>query len=476
MPYTPPNGAVTVPLSDYVAVKDYLYGLKAGGVKYGIDRMQRLAAALGHPDRSYPVIHVAGTNGKGSVSAMLESIFRAAGWRTGLYTSPHLVRLGERVQVDRQPLTEAEIVAYTNELRPVAEKAAAEAADEHATFFEFMTAMAFLQFQRKQVGVAVIEVGLGGRLDATNVVQPEVAVITSIGLDHCAELGGTVEQIAREKAGIIKPGRPVVIGRMPAGAERVIREVAAGRGAPVHSVREFFGEELGNYPRTNLEGDCQRWNAATATLAVRLFSERWSLTSPLRQGFGGQAGQAENPSGLSAIGLATAEGRVPPTEQHISRGLIHVDWPGRWQRLSVGGRSLILDASHNPEGAVELDKNLARLIAETGRKPVIVAGALGEFRAKALLEVVLRHAAEVRIVTPNQNRATPFAEMLALVPEGLRHLVRRGELAEIFPDPRTCTLSGVGDTVVVTGSIYLLGEVLERLEPVVASERRLQDF
>lgn len=465
MPYKPRADAATIAaLTSYAAVKDYLYGLKAGGVKYGIDRMQRLAAALDHPERSYPVIHVAGTNGKGSVSAMLESIFRAAGRRTGLYTSPHLVRLGERVQVDRHALTEAEIVAYTNELRPVAEHAATFAADEHATFFEFMTAMAFLQFQRKRADVAIVEVGLGGRLDATNVVQPTIAVITSIGLDHVAELGGTLAQIAREKGGIIKPGRPVVIGRMPPEAERVLREIAATQGAPVHSVREAFGEELANYPVPNLEGDCQRWNAATATLVVRLFLEscRTAPATSLRQAYGWRA----------SAGPAAAI-----SDEMITRGLLHVDWPGRWQRLTIGGRSLILDASHNPEGAVELDKNLARLVVETGRKPVVVAGALGEFRARALLEVVLRHAAAVHIVTPHQNRATSFEDMLALVPPESRPLVQRGELTEIFPDPRTCTVGGPGDTVVITGSIYLLGEVLERLEPTPAvSESRLQDF
>lgn len=439
---TPTTSVPAESLSDYAAVTEYLYSLKAGGMKFGIDRMQRLAATIGHPERSYPVIHVAGTNGKGSVSAMIESVLRAAGRRTGLYTSPHLVKLGERVQVDRRLLTEAEIVAYANELRPLAEKAAAYAADEHATFFEFMTAMAFIQFERKRVDVAIVETGMGGRLDATNVVQPAVSVITSIGLDHCAELGDTVEKIAREKAGIIKPGRPVVIGRMPAGAERVIREVAAAQGAPVHSVREIFGEETAGYPATNLEGDYQRWNAATATLAVRL------LPAALR-----------------------------PDEAAIARGLAQVDWPGRWQRLEIGDRHLILDASHNPEGARELDKNLTRLTAATGRKPVIVAGVLGEFRARALLEVLLRHAAEIHVVVPHQARATPFEEMFALVPADARHLVRRGELPAILPAPQTCTLGRPGDTIVVTGSIYLLGEVLERLDPGRgAREDRLQDF
>ena len=430
------------PLSDYASVTEYLYALKAGGVKFGIDRMRRLAAALGHPERSYPVIHVAGTNGKGSVAAMLESILRASGRRTGLYTSPHLVKLGERVQVDRQLLTEAEIVAYTTELRPVAQAAAALAADEHATFFEFMTAMAFLQFQRKHVDTAIIEVGLGGRLDATNVVEPEVTVITSIGLDHIAELGGTIGLIAREKAGIIKRGRPVVMGRLPPEAERVVRAVAATQRAPLHSVREDFGENIADYPTTNLEGDYQRWNAATATLVARL------LPAKLR-----------------------------PDEVTIARGLSQVNWPGRWQRTTIGGRPLILDASHNPEGAQMLEVNFQNLLAATGRKPVVVAAALGEFRARALLEVVVRHAREVYLVTPRQARACSFEELTAFVPAESRHLLRRGTVADIFPDAHTCTIGGPDDTLVVTGSIYLLGEVLERIEPARGTgEGKLQDF
>ncbi len=430
------------PLADYATVKEYLYALKAGGVKFGIDRMRRLVAELGHPERSYPVIHVAGTNGKGSVSAMLEAILRTAGWRTGLYTSPHLVKLGERVQVDRQLLTEAEIVAYARDLQPVAARAAAFAPDEHATFFEFMTAMAFLQFQRRHVDAAIIEVGMGGRLDATNVVQPEIAVITSIGLDHVAELGDTVEKIAAEKAGIIKPGRPVVVGRMPSGAERVIREVATANNAPVHSVREIFGDDLTSYPATNLEGEHQRWNAATATVVARLLPARWKLDASA-----------------------------------IVRGLMDVSWPGRWQRLEVGGRHVILDASHNPEGAAVLEVALRRLEGETGRKPIIVTGVLGEFRARALLDVVGRHAREIHAVTPQQARATPYAELVQLAPPAVRALLQESSVTRIFPDEKTCTLGAPGDTIVVTGSIYLLGEILERLEPRRgAGEGKLQDF
>jgi dihydrofolate synthase/folylpolyglutamate synthase len=426
----------------YAAVQDYLFGLKARGLKFGIDRMRLLADALGHPERAAPCVHVAGTNGKGSVSAMLDAMFRAGGWRTGLYTSPHLVRLGERVQVNRTLLTESEITAWTGELRPVA-AAVAEAGgeDDHASFFEFMTAMAFLQFARSRCDLNLIEVGLGGRLDATNIVDPVVSVITSIGLDHCDMLGDTFEEIAAEKAGIIKPGRPVVVGRMPAAAEKVIRNIARERGAPLLSVAEEFGGDLGRYPQTNLEGDYQRWNAATAMLAAGLFPSGWRMTNDV-----------------------------------LSRGLQAVDWPGRWQRVTVGGRLVILDTSHNPEGAQVLDSNLAHLAAEKGGAPVVVTGALGSRRAGPLLEVVCRHAREVRLVVPNQARACSHGELEALIPPGFSGRVFRSTVEELFPSPDVCAVSG-DDTVVVTGSVYLIGEVLARLEPQRGpGEGRLQDF
>jgi len=430
-------------VTDYAAVQDYLFGLKAQGVKFGIDRMRPLAAALGNPERSRPCVHVAGTNGKGSVSAMVESALRAAGWRTGLYTSPHLVRLGERVQVDRIPLSETEIIAYVAELRPVAERlAAAGGSGDRPTFFEFMTAMAFLQFARRRADMSVIEVGLGGRLDATNIVEPEVAVITSIGLDHCDMLGDTLEQIAGEKAGIIKAGRPVVIGRMPLAAEKVIRAVAAERSSRVVSVAEEFGDDIGRYPETNLEGECQRWNAATASLALRLLAPRWKLTDGL-------------------IRLALRE----------------VDWPGRWERRIVGGRLVVLDASHNPEGAQVLDGNLGRLREETGRRPIVIAGALGASRAAALLPTIARHAKEIHLVVPKQSRACGYGELEALIPRDFSGSVIRDTVEALFPAAGVCAAGGPDDCVVVTGSIYLLGEALARLEPQRgAGEGRLQDF
>ncbi|MSU23762.1 MAG: bifunctional folylpolyglutamate synthase/dihydrofolate synthase [Opitutus sp.] len=414
--------------AEYAAVRDYLFGLKPSGPKFGLDRMKPFAAALGNLERKVPVIHVAGTNGKGSVSAMLDAILRLAGWRTGLYTSPHLVNLGERVQVARRPLTAEEIIAYTRELRPVAGKVAAANPDDRPSFFEFMTAMAFLEFTRKRCDIAVLETGLGGRLDATNIVTPELTVITSIGLDHCELLGETIEKIAAEKAGIIKLGRHVVLGRVPPAADRVIREVAKTRDAPLTSVTDVYGSDLSRYPATNLEGDHQRWNAATATLAARTLLARWKIT-----------------------------------DSGISRALRQVDWPGRWQRVRVGGRLVILDAAHNPEAAQVLDTSLKQLVAETGRAPVVITGILGAARARPLVEAICRHAGEVHLTVPNQPRACTHDELEALVPAAFGGRKVRTTVEELFSFRDSCSAGGPDDVIVVTGSIYLLGEVMARL-------------
>jgi dihydrofolate synthase/folylpolyglutamate synthase len=288
-----------------------------------------------------------------------------------------------------------------------------------------------------------VEVGLGGRLDATNVVEPDVTVITSIGFDHMEQLGNTLAQIAAEKAGIVKPGQPLVLGRLPSEAEAVIRTIAREQGAPVTSVREEFGDELARYPQTSLEGDYQRWNAATATLAARHLRAR-----------------------LPRLDDAT-----------IAAGLQHVSWPGRWERTAIGGRPLILDASHNPEGAAVLESNLARLVAETGRRPIVVTGVLGEFRARALFDVIARYAKEVHLIPPHQARACSYEELEHIASPALISRLHRATVESVFPDAHRCSLGGPDDIIVVTGSIYLLGEILARIEPERGgNEGRLQDF
>jgi dihydrofolate synthase/folylpolyglutamate synthase len=415
--------------SGYASVAEYLFGLKPKGKKLGIDRMRPFAAELGQPERAVPVVHVAGTNGKGSVSAMIEAVLRGAGWRVGLFTSPHLVHMGERVQVNRVALSDAEIVDNVRELDAAADRVATrEGAENRPSFFEFMTAMALLQFSRMRCDVAVIEVGLGGEFDATNIVMPEVSVITSIGLDHCEWLGDTIEKIAEAKAGIVKRGVPVVIGRVPEAAERVIRRVAAERQARVVSVREEFGDEIERYPRTNLEGDYQRWNAGTAALALRELGLRWRVTS-----------------------------------ERIQAGLNEVTWPGRWERRRIGGRDVVLDASHNPEGAAVLETNLARLVKETEKKPIVVLGVLGAERARALVAAVCRYAKAIWLVVPEQPRASGYAELEALVPAEFSGRLVRSSVETIFPRGDVCAIGDADDVVVVTGSIYLIGEVMARL-------------
>lgn len=421
-------------LSDYPAVRHYLYGLKHHGAKFGIDRMRILVEHIGRPHTGFPVVHVAGTNGKGSVAAMIESALRRAGCKTGLYTSPHLVHQGERVQIDRIPLTEAQIVDYARELQPIAAELGARDPDDHPSFFEFMTAMAFLHFARHRVDVAIIEVGLGGRLDATNVVDPAVSVITSISFDHTEILGETIEKIAAEKAGIIKPGRPVVIGRLSAGAEKVIRGIARDRGCGLSSVADEFAS-VGDMPETNLAGTFQRANAATAALALRALEPRYIVSEAVR-----------------------------------NAAFREVHWPGRWHTMELAGRRFIFDAAHNAEGAACLEENLARLAHETGRRPHVVVGVLGSARAGPIMATVARYARLIYLVTvAHQPRACSPEELSMLIPRDYTGGAQQATVEELFPAAGESRAGGNGDTVLVTGSIYLIGDVMDRL----LNEKRL---
>lgn len=429
-------------MTDYPSVKDYLYSLKYHGAKYGIDRMQVLSRALGHPERQFPVIHIAGTNGKGSTAAMLDAIYQAAGLKTGLFTSPHLVHQGERIQVNRRILSHQAIVDYVRFLRPIAEELGRVDPADHPSFFEFMTGMAFLTFAREHVDVAMIEVGLGGELDATNVVEPALSIITSISYDHTEILGETLTEIARAKAGIIKPGRPVLIGCLPTEAEAEIRRIAALRNSPVHSVRELFGDDPAHHPATNLQGSHQRRNAATATLAVRLLQKL-----------------------------------LPVQQAQIDAGLTSVRWAGRWDvRQVADGKTLIFDAAHNEEGADALEANLRRLVEHEARPPVVICGSLGERRARAVLATVARYASEIVLIRPSQPRASTWEVLEAAVPATFRGIVRRSTVRDEIPSPGHVTTGRPGGTIVATGSIYLLGELMEALDhPLPVQEHTLQD-
>lgn len=435
---------------DWDATRDFLFSLRNTGSRFGIERMSCLAGALGHPERAYPVIHVAGTNGKGSTCAMIDSALRNNGYRTGMTVSPHLVYVGERIQIDRQSLPRERIVEWVARIERIGREIAQADPAMFPTFFEFVTAMAFLEFREQRVDVAVIETGLGGRLDATNVVRPAVCVITSIGFDHEAILGNTLDAIAREKAGIIKPGAPVVIGLLPSEAEKAIREVAERQGCELRSIRDRFPSLHGcsglgdarfeQLPQTNLAGGFQRLNAAVAQLT-----------------------------------LETVAGVLPTDPACNRQGFRNVDWPGRWQTLSVAdGKRVVLDATHNEEGLAALRQNLGRLVHAEGIFPHIVCGILGSKRAISLIPLLAQFAKSLTFVAPQQPRACPPSELRALVPSSFAGTVSEGNVSDLF-FAGSCRLGEPGTTVLVTGSIYLLGEVLGHLRPDFPADSDLTD-
>lgn len=396
----------------------WLTGLRNLGSRLGVERMRMLSARIGHPERAAPCFHIAGTNGKGSTSAMIEAIQRAQGRRTGLYTSPHLVAIGERIQIDRQPLADAAVVQLAEQLRPHYAAIRAEDPESAPTFFELITAAALLEFAARKVDVVVLETGLGGRLDATNICTPEVCVITSIGLDHQEYLGSTLTSIAAEKAGILKPGVPCVVGDVPPEAEAVIITQARKVGAPLYFVRDRFAAGL---PATYLAGEHQRRNAGAALLACELAK------------------------------------RLPMDDAKARTALRSVEWAGRWQDVRLAdGRRLIIDGSHNEEGIRAVAPLLAAL-----NSPTVIVGALGAERARPLVIAAAKVAGRLVLVRPDNERACSVEELAALVPVDFRGEVRRASVTELFPAPAKC--AAVGETIVVLGSLYLVGEVLARL-------------
>lgn len=410
---------------DYESVKSYLYKLIHYGASYGVDRMRVLLDVIGHPQRAFPVIHVAGTNGKGSVCAMLEAIYRKNGYRTGLFTSPHLVRLEERVQVDRKMISREELVAYVEFLKEVGKDLAEKDSEMRPSMFEIMNAIGFLHFSKSKIDIGIIETGLGGRFDSTNIVEPEIAVITSISRDHTEILGESFGEIAFAKAGIIKRGKPIVIGPLLPEVEVIIRKIAEEQEAEVFSVEEVFGKDIENYPQTSLVGDYQRRNAGIALLVSRVLKEKF-----------------------------------PVDEVKAKEALKEVDWAGRWQRLKIGSGELILDCAHNEGGAEVLARNLELLIKKEGKKPVMAVGALSVYRAKSIIKVASAYGKNIILVKPKNPKAIEVEVMRQLVPDDFKGKVKEGNVGRIFFEVQS------GGLVVVTGSIYLVGEVLERLEMV----------
>ena len=415
----------------------WLYDLRLFGLKFGLENTRRLAELAGNPHEGLPFIHVAGTNGKGSTCAMLESVCRAAGLRVGLFTSPHLISFSERIQINRNPISQAEVVRQVEQM---GEFVRVFPPDHSPTFFEAVTVMALRHFAEEHVDLVIWETGLGGRLDATNIVTPLVSVITNVQFDHQPWLGDTLAKIAFEKAGIIKQGVPVVTGASEPEAMEVIQETARRLDAPL---QELAPGDSSRPPLDHLElplmGEHQRRNAALA-LAV----------------------------------IESVRDKFPILPQAIERGLKTVDWPGRLQAIQTApGRVTLLDGAHNPDGVESLRTALQSHFS--GLRPAFIIGVLKDKDWPAMCRMLAPLASAIYL--------TPVASSRSASPEELR--------AECLASRPAAPIRACGSLVealrlteqeplrVVTGSLYLVGEALERLAPAQAcpqNERGLNEW
>jgi dihydrofolate synthase/folylpolyglutamate synthase len=406
---------------DYREALDWLYATQLFGVKLGLETIELLLAALDYysPAR---IVHVAGTNGKGSVCAMAAAVCDAQGYRTGLFTSPHLVSFRERIRIDGHPIPEAAVAAGLTRLRELT-----FAWSTPPTFFEFTTALALDWFRQMHAEIIVLETGLGGRLDATNAVTPAVSVLTAIDFDHMAWLGETLAAITGEKAGIIKPGVPVVSAPQEPEAAEVIARAADAAGSPLQVV----GAPLPDSYAIGLAGSHQRLNAALALAA------------------------------LDAAGIAADE-----KARHA--GLAHVDWPGRFQRLENGG--IILDGAHNPAAARRLAQTWHEEYGDRHQATVI----LGIMRDKDFpaicraLEPLAGRFLAVPVRSPRTLSADELCEILGrLAPE---------ISAQACPDfPAALAVARATPApILVTGSLFLAGEALAHLTGSAAPEASWQ--
>jgi len=442
-----------MPLSYNDAVQRLLWlGHEGRSLKWDLENIRRVLDRLGRPERRFASVHIAGTNGKGSVAAMLASILRHAQYRTGLYTSPHLVCMNERIAIDGQPISDADFAAAFAAASDAIESLLAEGAlPHHPSYFECLTAMALWHFAQAGVGVAVLEVGLGGRLDATNVVTPEVTVITPIDFDHERYLGHAIEQIAAEKAGIIKPGVPLVSVAAHPHARAVVAARAAELSAPLMDVDyDYRAEEA---------------QASDFGLYRFVARARDGFTLPLAPSLRG-AHQVGNALTAVAVARALGERGWKISADAIARGIAATDWPGRLQLLRRQPLTF-LDGAHNPAGA----RQVARFCDDhlRGRPLHFVYGTVRDKAVDEVSELLFPRATSVTVTQPSTPRAAG-CELLARVARNFCADVH------IEPDPaaalaRVTARAAPDDVVFVTGSLFLVGDCLRALEASAPAAR-----
>ena len=421
-------------MTEYQRTLEWLYALEAAkGMDFKLERVALALQRLGDPHRRFVSLHIGGTNGKGSVAAMLHAMLAAAGYRVGLYTSPHLVELTERVRIGSGEITRPEVVELTAEIRRAT---AGRGID--LTFFEVLTVMAFVYFARRAVDVAVVEVGLGGRLDATNVVDPAAAAITTIGLDHVQWLGDTLAAIAAEKGGIIKPGRPVVFGRLATAAYTVLQRLAGERGARIISLGADY--RIASRSADELDFEGLGWQLRGLALGLR--------------------GRHQHDNAATALAvLAAVRDVLPVGVDPIRRGLAAVRWPGRLDVVNLAPLT-ILDGAHNLDGVTALVGELPSLLA--GRPLHLLFSVMRDKDWRPMVECLAPLCASVVVTEVLPPRGAPAAA----VAESFRPYCP----VTVEPDPldawrRLTAATRADEAIVAAGSLFLVGALYATVLP-----------
>ncbi len=413
---------------NYKEALEYIDGVSWLGSRPGLERITALLEKLGNPQEKLKYVHIAGTNGKGSCAAMTASVLKAAGYRTGLFTSPYLFRFNERMQINGEPIGDETLAELVTEIRPLA-----DAMEDHPTEFELMTAVALLWYLREHCDIVVLEVGLGGRLDATNAIPaPACAVIMNIGLDHTAILGDTVEKIAAEKAGIIKPGCAVALYQQTAGVEAVVREKCAAVGASLHTAD--FSQIAPEFD--SLEG--QVFSYKGQPYAIPLLG----------------AHQLKNAAVvLEVVEILRARGWILEQDA-VEHGLYAVSWPARFE-LVREEPPFVVDGGHNPQCAETVADNLRRYFP--GQKHVLLVGVLADKDYESLFDILDPAADEYVCVTPASTRALPAAELA----EFLSRYGKPVTVCEDIPAGVEAAAAAAGEDGVAcaVGSLYMAGAV-----------------
>lgn len=415
-----------------------IYQLRGGMIDLRLDRMRQALALFDHPEKVFPALHIAGTNGKGSTAAMLQEILTRAGYRAALYTSPHLVSFTERIRIGDREISPDEVVALADEV-----SRRTDLAGVPLTFFEFVTVMAFLHFARQRIDIAVIEVGLGGRLDATNLVTSLVSVITTISKDHQAYLGPDELAIAREKGGIIKRGVPLILGKLSANVAALLRGMAQERRASAYSLGadfNFFLKEDGRFDYTGMQQNYSNLDLALA----------------------GRHQRANAAVALAALEAACA--RFPVDENAVRTGLQQVRWPGRLETVLQRPR-VVLDGAHNPEGVEALIDELRRL-PRAGKLKLLFA-TMADKEWQIMLRALGEIVNEIVFTRVDMERSADPQVLAAAAGETLSHRV----IADARQATRTLLQEAAPeDVIVIAGSLYLLGEVRPLLDQLAEAK------